>query len=385
MNTERVATQEKKKGKKRKRKILIAVIVLLVAFRLVLPTIVKNYLNDVLADLPGYTGAVEDVDLALIRGAYVINGMHLSVLDAGTEIPFIKLPRTDISIEWKSLFKGRIVSEIKLSDPEINYVLEDQEGGGEGEADKEDWTQALTDIVPLDINRLEIHRGKIAFMILSAEPNIDLTMEEVELLAENLSNVVAPERTLPSLLKGSAVTFGGGSFTIDGGLNLLKEVPDMDIAIELENSDVTALNDFTKHYAGLDFESGKFNIYGEMAIADSYLKGYVKPFITDTKLIGKEDAFLETLWEGFVGFFKFIFKNQRTDSVAMKVPFEGDLAKVETAVWPTVLSIIQNAWIKAFSDATDNTIEYKDAFKDAKKEAKKEEKKKKNKDEKDGN
>ncbi|MGB6037470.1 MAG: DUF748 domain-containing protein, partial [Cryomorphaceae bacterium] len=180
-------------------------------------------------------------------------------------------------------------------------------------------------------------------------------------------------------LQGSAVTFGGGSFSIDGSLNLLKEVPDMDISFELENSDVTALNDFTKHFASFDFESGVFNLYGEMAIADSYLKGYVKPFLTDTRLVGEENSLKETLWEGFIEFFKFIFKNQRTDSVAMKVPFEGDLAKVETAVWPTALSIIQNAWIKAFTGETDNSIEFKDAFQEDEKDGKKENRKKKDK------
>ena len=366
-----------KKGTKRWT--VVSIIAVLIVFRLFLPTIVKSYLNKVLAnDLPGYTGAVEDVDLALIGGAYVIKGMHLSLVEADAEIPFIVLPRADISIDWQSLFRGRIVSEIVLSDPEINYVLEDQEElDKDARADKADWTKALTEIVPLDINRLEIHRGKITLVMLSPEPDLNLTMEQVELSADNLSNVVAAERTLPSALDVSAITFGGGTLTLGGSLNLLREVPDLDISFELENSDVTALNDFTKHFAGIDFESGVFNLYGEVAIAESYLKGYVKPFLTGTKLIGDEDAISEALWEGFIGLFKFILKNQRTDSVAMKVPFEGNLAKVETAIWPTVVSILQNAWIKAFSSETDNSIEFKDAFRDDEKEGKKEKRKKK--------
>ncbi|AWV97087.1 DUF748 domain-containing protein [Arcticibacterium luteifluviistationis] len=350
--------------KYRKRKILIAIIALLIIFRLFLPVIVKNYLNNVLAELPGYTGAVENVDIALIRGAYVIKGMHLSVMDAGTEIPFINLPETDISVEWKSLFKGSIVSEIIMNDPEIIYIMEDQEDT-EG-AVQEDWTKALTDIVPLDINHFEIHSGKISLVMLSADPNIDLTMEKVELTADNLSNVIAARGTLPSTFEINANTFGEGTLSMNGNLNLLKEVPDMDISFKLENSKVTALNDLTRHYGKLDFASGMFNIYGEMAIADSYLKGYVKPFIKNSELIDSEDGFLETVWEGFIGFFKFILKNQKTDSVAMKVQFEGDLSNVETGVWSTVGSIIKNAWIKAFVNNVDNSIEFQDAFQDRK-------------------
>jgi len=143
---------------------------------------------------------------------------------------------------------------------------------------------------------------------------------------------------------------------------LVKEIPDMDLSFSLQDAEVTALNDFTRHYAGIDFESGTIGLFSEIAIADGHLVGYVKPLLTDTKLIGKEDGFLGVLWEGFVGLFKFILKNQGTDTLATKVPFEGDLNNVEAGVWPTVFNIFENAWIKAFTSETDNDIEFKDAF-----------------------
>ena len=151
-----------------------------------------------------------------------------------------------------------------------------------------------------------------------------------------------------------------------GSMNIVKEIPDMDISFSIEDSEATALNDFTKHYAGLDFESGKFGVYSEVAIADGHLVGYVKPLLTNTVLIGKEDGFLEVLWEGFTGFFKFVLKNQGTDTLATKVPFEGDLNNVEAGVWPTFINIFKNAWIEAFTGVVDNEIEFKDAFKDGK-------------------
>lgn len=86
------------------------IIVLLIGFRLVLPYIVKNYVNKVLADIPGYYGHVEDIDLSLITGAYTIKQLYLNKVNADTEIPFLDFERTHISIEWSALFKGRIVS-----------------------------------------------------------------------------------------------------------------------------------------------------------------------------------------------------------------------------------------------------------------------------------
>src|SRR4051812_32088687 len=63
--------------KTRKRTILFCVVLALIIFRLFLPLIVKNYVNKVLAHIPGYHGWVDDIDISLYRGAYVINGLHL--------------------------------------------------------------------------------------------------------------------------------------------------------------------------------------------------------------------------------------------------------------------------------------------------------------------
>ena len=356
--------------KKKRYTIPLIILLLLIAFRIYLPTLVKNNINKILAEIPGYYGQVDDVDIALIRGAYVVNGMYLNKVNAKTQIPFLNFPKTDISIEWKSLFRGRIVSEIIMISPEVIYIFEDQKSPTSGKtANVEDWTKALTDIVPIDINHFEVHDGKVAFVQLQAEPNIDLTIDNIELYADNLRNVVAREGTLPSPIHATGVTFGNGNMTLEGNINLIKEIPDMDLEFALKGSNAKALNDLTRHYAGIDFEKGTFELYSEIAIADGYLKGYIKPMLTDTKLIGKEDGIIGVLWEGFVGFFKFILKNQGTNTLATKVPLEGDLNNVDAGTWPTVINIFGNAWIKAFKGETDDEINFKDALDKAKDDA----------------
>ncbi|MUU78873.1 DUF748 domain-containing protein [Winogradskyella endarachnes] len=347
--------------KKKRYTIPIIIIVILISLRIYLPYYVKSEVNKVLANLPGYFGNVEDIDISLFRGAYVINNLYLNKVNAKTQVPFLNFPKTDISIEWKSILKGEIVSEIIMTDPEIIYVMEDQQTEG-ANPDTDDWTTALTDLVPIDINNFEIHNGKIAFVELQANPNIDLHFNQLELFAKNLRNVSSNDRILPSPIHASANSIGNGNMTLNGNINLIKAIPDLNIEFGLEKADVTSLNPFTQHYAGIDFESGTFELFSEIAIADGYIKGYMKPLITDSKLISKEDSFLSVLWEGFVGFFKFILKNQRTDTLATKVPIEGDLNNVEAGVFPSIINIFENAWIKAFKGTVDNDIEYEDAF-----------------------
>jgi len=57
--------------------IIIVIVLLVVIIRIALPGIVKNYVNKKLNELPGYTGHVADIDIHLIRGAYVIKDLEL--------------------------------------------------------------------------------------------------------------------------------------------------------------------------------------------------------------------------------------------------------------------------------------------------------------------
>ncbi|MDN3492721.1 DUF748 domain-containing protein [Winogradskyella bathintestinalis] len=362
-----MSKQKKQPFYKRKRVIIpLALLLLLIAGRIYLPYWAKDYINEVLADIPGFYGQVEDIDISLYRGAYIINGLYLNKVDAETQVPFLNFPKTDISVEWNALFNGAVVAEIVMTTPEIIYVIEDQQTTPtEGDADVEDWTQALDELVPLEINHFEVVNGKIAMVGLAAEPNIDLQFNQLYLTANNLRNVIEKERILPSPITATAVSFGNGNVKLDGSMNLFKEIPDMDISFSLEKAEATALNDLTSYYAGLDFETGTFEVFSEIAIADGYMKGYIKPLLTKTTMIGKEDGFLETLWEGFTSFFKFILKNKSTNTIATEVPIEGDLNNLEAGIWPTVGGIFKNGWIKAFRGETDESIEYKDAFKDS--------------------
>lgn len=311
--------------------------------------------------VPGYTGSVDDVGISLYRGAYQLYGFQLKSTESKSDIPFLELPQNDISIHWKALLHGKIVSELILTNPKINYVKEDQEEQPVEDTEAKDWSETLTNIIPIDINRLEIIQGELSFVEVTSEPKIDLDIKQLDLLATNLKNV-RTEGKLPSKLNASGVSMEGGNLSVKGGMNLIKEIPDVDIALEFTDIDITALNNLTNHYANLDFEKGTLNIFSELAIADGYLEGYIKPLLKDTQILGKEESIVNTLWEGAVGFFKFIFTNQSKDVVATKVPLEGDLNKVDTNILVTVGNIVKNAWVAAFKDKTDGTINYREVI-----------------------
>ncbi|QLE00280.1 DUF748 domain-containing protein [Galbibacter sp. BG1] len=343
---------------------LLIIIVLLVAIRLILPYVVKRYVNDTLQNIPGYWGYVDDIDLNFYRGAYVIHELKLDKVNGDKSIPFLDFKKSDISIQWKSLFKGKIVSEIDLYRPQVTYVFEEQTKDTV-ETSGEDWSKALTDLVPIDINKLTITNGKVGFLQFNKSPDVDLFIDQIDLSATNLRNVVNQEEKLPSEVHLTGVSIGQGAVKLDGEMDLVQQIPEIDFNFSLEKADVKALNTFTLAYAGIDFEKGNFDIFSEVVINDGYLKGYFKPILTDTKIVdafGKENSnIFKKAWEGFVGFFKFIFKNQKEDTLATKIPVEGDLNNVGSNIFTTIVGIFKNAFIKAYKSEIDETLKFQDA------------------------
>ncbi|MBC7571817.1 MAG: hypothetical protein H7319_19115, partial [Spirosoma sp.] len=133
-------------------KILLSVVVLLIVARLLLPYFVLKYVNKSLADMGGYTGHVEDIDIQLLRGAYQIDSLVIRKVKGKIKKPFITMPKTDLSIEWKSLFKGKLVSEVEAYQPEINFAFSEDEASSQTGTEV-DWTAYLKKLLPININR----------------------------------------------------------------------------------------------------------------------------------------------------------------------------------------------------------------------------------------
>jgi hypothetical protein len=59
----------------KKLKIFLGIVVVLVVIRLFLPAIVLRLVNRELASMEGYYGKVRDIDIALLRGAYMLDSL----------------------------------------------------------------------------------------------------------------------------------------------------------------------------------------------------------------------------------------------------------------------------------------------------------------------
>lgn len=360
MATEQETPPKKPVNKKRRRRIiLLSILAVLIIARLILPTIVLHYVNKTLANIKGYYGHVEDVDIALIRGAYKLNNLRIDKVDTVTHkhdsIPFFTAPVIDLSVEWHSIFKGKIVGEIDVDSPVLNFVA----GKHKNENVKQDTTSfqaTIRKLMPLTINHFTINNGQMHFIDPYNNPRIDLPMKNIKVEAKNLSNVNDSAKVLPASMIASADVFGG-KFNMNMRLNPLEKKPTFDLNAGIDNVNMTYLNDFLVAYANFRVDKGTFGLYTEFAAKDGAFRGYVKPLIRDMEVSKDGESARQVVWEYIVAGASEVFKNQRKDQVATKVPIEGRFDDPNTGLWTAVSYVLRNAFVAALRPSVDNEID----------------------------
>lgn len=306
----------------------------------------------------GYYGHINDLELSIYRGAYVIEDFYIDKIDSTTQsrTPFISSQTIDLSVEWKALFHGRFVGELEFVNPIMRFTKDKAEPEAI-QKDTVDFRTVLKTFMPLKINRFEIHNGQIQYIDSTSSPKVNVALTEAHILAQNLSSV-ADTALLPATVDASANVYKG-HLDLKMKLDLLAEQPTFDLNAEIKDINLPALNDFLKAYTKFDVHAGTFGLYSEVAAKEGKFIGYVKPIIKDLKVVGIEDrndSFINKLYERLVGAAGFILENPTKEQVATKVPLKGEYDKTTVKVWYATIEVLRNAFIQALFPSLDHEI-----------------------------
>lgn len=338
---------------------------LLVVARLLLPYIVLRYVNNLLADMGSYTGHIEDVDISLIQGSYQIKELRIRKINGKLQEPFIYIPKSDLSIEWKSLLKGKLVSEIECYSPQLNFSFSTNESERQTGAEV-DWTKVVKDLMPIQINRVAVTDGQVKLLKLFSKANTDLSLQKFQGEIRNIRNVDEKPGRLPSPIWATGDVPGwGGTMRFDANMYVLKQTPDFDYNLRFNDLQLTELNTLAREYAKIDFERGTISVFSEMAMNDGKLKGYLKPLTKNMQVFKLKEHDDRTIGSFFRELLaeagSEVLENQRKDQVATKIPLQGDVSDVSVDIWTTIFGVLRNAYIEAFEKKFDNDVTFQDA------------------------
>jgi uncharacterized protein DUF748 len=373
--------------------VLIGFVALLVGIRAVLPIVVERYVNKTLDELEGYSGHIEDVDLALIRGAYVIEGVRIVKTGGKVPVPFFSASQIDLSVQWGALLDGAIVSEIDVQDPKVNFVTapskdeknskDDEKPKGEDEpkgdekpkgeaksggtssqeeqvAPSSNWTDVVKDLVPFDINRFSIQNGEVHYRDFGSEPNVDIYVQDIQAEARNLTNSEERAGSLVATFDGRATAMRSGRISFKGQVDPYAKEPTFQTAFKLNGLDLPQLNPYLRAYANVDVEKGTFSLDAEFAASQGKFEGYVKPFIDHLDVLrwqSEKESFPNKVWQALVEGTNNLIKDKSRDRTAARIPFEGRFDQPKIGIWSAIGSVLRNGFIEALRRGLEGSID----------------------------
>lgn len=358
---------DKAKRRKKRWKVFLVILGVLVCVRIAMPYVILHYANQKLAALKGYYGHIEDIDLNLYRGAYVIKDIYINNVEDKDTSTFFLAPRIDLSVDWDAIFEGKLVGEVEFDQPIINYTMGKEIGKGEVKDDSANFIQLVNDFMPLRINRFAVTNGEVHFIDLGMNPVVDVPMTSVNIEGTGFTNETDTMDTgLPASIKMDAALYNG-KLTVNTKLDPLNKNPTFDLDAVLTNTELTNFNNFFRAYGNFDVEQGSMGLFTEIAARQGEFSGYVKPLISDLKVVAftdEEGNVLQIAWEALIGGAMEVLENQSKDQFATKVEFKGKFTKPDVAIAEAMFAVFRNAFVEALKPSLDNDVSIETVIKD---------------------
>lgn len=341
---------------------LLILVLLLIGLRIYLPYFMRDYANKTLQNMDDYTGHVESVHVALWRGAYALNNLVVQKREASKNEPFGAVDSLQLAIQWRALLKGSIVGSADFVRPRLNLIQGETSSETQLGTDN-NWAKALENLSPFKFNEINVHQGTVKFRAPGIESRDAVVLHDIEATITNMTNVLGQSNEAFARFELHGKVLGNAPLVISGRTNPYAPSPTFELDLQLEHVQLKELNPWLQVYAKVNADSGTFSLYSSSAAADRKFKGYVKPVLKDVQIVSvQEEQFnpLKKLWAVLVQGVATLFKNQPHDQLATKIPFSGSIEDPKAGIFTTMVNVLRNAFVAAFTNSIDQKINLDD-------------------------
>lgn len=304
------------------------VILFAVFIRVMIPPVTTAIVNKQLAkQSPNFAFHIDDIDLYLLKGTYVVKGISGSMKPEGEN--FLNINSVVTEIPWKNIFKGVAVVDVVMNKMQLtaSQALLDK-AKAEGErlkqimAEKKKEKPEEKEAPPVKINSFAMKDSSVTIKdFMSFKGDDTRTVSDIDVLATNLT----PDEERPDTnFKVNANVFGPAPFVAVGVAQLKAEPLKWDVNSELLNFDLTTVSPFVKDQAQAVIKKGNMNFYAEAASQDGKIKGYAKPFVSKLKMDTPPGGFKFKGAAAAAGgnLVKVLLTDSEAKTLATELPFE---------------------------------------------------------------
>jgi hypothetical protein len=334
--------------------ILAAVLVL---GRAALPFLIKSAANHALRRLPGYSGRVDRVRLGLLRGDFELDGLRVD--KEGAPGTLFSADSIAVSVRWRDLLRGAVTGEVFVRSPRADIVLQAPAPPAPPQPPEEPFQKRLAGMLPFRIDRFSVEDGAVRLRKLYGKPQVDQSMDAIRVEAGNLTNSRRVSKTLAATVRLEGRLAGHGDLRVNGDVNPIASSPTFNADMSLTDLDLTRLNPLFRQEAGVDLQKGRLSLYAECASADGAFKGYLKPMIKALDVSGKGEkhrSLGEAVKEKAADAVGRLFRNQRQDTDAARIPFSGRYDDPKVGMWQAVVTAFRHAFVRALKPGVERSV-----------------------------
>jgi hypothetical protein len=332
--------------------VLITLLVLLILFLTVwytTPYVLRDYLNKRGSELPDYHLNINWVEIHPWNCSLDVIDLTLAKKSNTIPVPFFKGKSVHVALQWSRVIHFNLLSDIAVIEPVVNFV-----NGPTPETSQTilepAWVTAVKQLVPLKINRFQVIHGDLHYYDFQAQPEINLELSHLEVVASNLTNATHSKALMPSTVVISGDPFIVGRLSAELAANVDLKQPTFSEKLRLSNIPAVGLNSFLAKYGSVYAKSGTLDFYTEMVSKEGNFEGYVKPYFQNLQFepVPKDRGTLAAIWAGLANGIKSLVTNDQ-GIVATNVPVRGSYKDPNVSILEAAWGIFKNAYLEALA------------------------------------
>jgi hypothetical protein len=335
---------------------LVVLVALLLAIRFIGSPLATKWANKKLASLPGYTGHVGAIQLALWRGA--ITGHNFVLREKSSGETVVQAKSASLFLALTPMLKGKLggrgtVDELLIKIVKTTIDPKPEKKDAIVTPQTRAWQTSLQEASPFEVSRFALHNSRIEFVDRTISPNPKLNIDQLELEIAGLTNRKEPSAPeFSARAKLTARVASSGRLMVDVRANPTSKTPRFASNMELTNLSLIEIHDLLLAYALIDAQRGTFEVFSEVNATSGQYDGYVKPFFRDLEFKAVSDPnknLAQRAATKVAAAVTNVLKNEN-DKVATKAPFKGDFQNTDVDVWTTVENLLRNAFVQSLRE-----------------------------------
>lgn len=334
-------------------KIALVLILLLVAFRLILPFGLENYINNKIKGIEGYYGSVEDVDLAFLRNVYQVENIRIIADSSKIKEPFFQAESLKVTFNWTDLFKGGLSGSGTLYSPTVNYVQGKKPQETQAPSDAKPFTDILREMVPFRVDVFKVKNGEFTYVNRLKAIDYGFYATKIYGNMQNLTNSQKLSSSMYATAQFIAQVMDSGDLKIDLLVNPLDSTPKFKLDGVLKNLQLVNLNDYLKAQTSLTFRSGILDFTTDLNSGGKQVNGFAVMDIkylemaSAEELLKSDESLSKKFLEGLSEAGSELLENSN-DRVRVKVPVSAPVKKGKPDMVAAIIHAMRVSFVDSF-------------------------------------